>query len=41
MFRVLTQTSYAAVINFDYPKVAALVASEVGKSTHEYMSMAL
>ena len=40
MFRVLTPTGYAAVITavaieFDYPKVAALVAPEVGEYTHE------
>jgi hypothetical protein len=46
VFRVLTPTGYAAVITavaieFDYPKVAALVAPEVGEYTHECVVAAL
>ena len=46
MFRVLTPTGYAAVITavaikFDYPKVVAIVALEVGEYTHEYVVAAL
>ena len=46
VFRVLTPTGYASVITavaieFDYPKVAALVAPEVGEHTHECVVTAL